>query len=47
MNIKRFEQRLSIQSKVALLLGIMLVIAAINVGAVYYFIQQSETVGNS
>jgi methyl-accepting chemotaxis protein len=47
MDIERFEQRLSIQSKVALLLGIMLVIAAINVGAVYYFIQQSETVGNS
>ncbi|MEF8782429.1 MAG: methyl-accepting chemotaxis protein [Haloarculaceae archaeon] len=47
MDIKRFEQRLSIQSKVALLLGVMLVIAAVNVGAVYYFIQQSETVGNS
>jgi methyl-accepting chemotaxis protein len=47
MDFNRYNRRLSIQAKVGILLGIMLIIAAVNVGAVYYFMNQTDTVSNS
>ncbi len=47
MNLKHLNSKLSIQAKIGILLGIMLVIAAVNVGAVYYFMGQTDTLSNS
>ena len=41
------RDKLSIQATIGILLGVMLIVAAVNVGAVYYYIDQSETVSNS
>jgi methyl-accepting chemotaxis protein len=47
MWFRRVNQKLSIQAKIGILLGVMLIIAAVNVGAVYYFMNQTDTLGNS
>jgi methyl-accepting chemotaxis protein len=47
MDFNRYNRKLSIQAKVGLLLGIMLIIAAVNVGAVYYVMGQTDTLSNS
>jgi methyl-accepting chemotaxis protein len=47
MVLERYNRRLSIGSKIGLILGIMLVIAAANVGAVYYVTGQADTLSNS
>lgn len=48
MNIgKRINERLSIGNKIGLLLAIMVIVAGINVGAVYYYQSQAETLGTS
>jgi len=43
----RIKDKLSIQVTIGLLLGLMLIVALVNVGTVYYYIDQSETVSNS
>ena len=47
VDLDRYNRRLGIQAKIGILLGIMLVIAAVNVGAVYYFMSQTDTLSNS
>lgn len=47
MPFDRLTRQTSVRTKLAIVLGVMLLLAASNVTAVYYYVGQSEQIGNS